>query len=111
MKALPVSAGRGPRPWRAHQLLLPLGKGERQLDRPLTPAWEGRGGQKGESGRGKSEAWEGGFWVGFPGRFEAEQAVHRVMSYVTRGLWPKLSGIKIKTEWPETFPFLDLFSG
>lgn len=49
--------------------------------------------------------------MGFPGRFEAEQVVHRVMSYVTRGLWSKLSGIKIKTEWPETFPFLDLFSG
>lgn len=48
--------------------------------------------------------------MGFPGRFEAEQGVRRVMSCTTKGLWLNLSGIKIKREWPETFPFLGLSS-
>lgn len=49
--------------------------------------------------------------MGFPNRFKAEQGVHRVMSCATRGLWPNLSDIEIKKEWPETFPTLNLFSG
>lgn len=61
------------------------------------PGLGGRGGQKGESGRGKPKAWEGGFWVGFPSRFEAERGVHRMMSCVTRGPWPSLSSINIES--------------
>lgn len=69
---------------------------------------EEKGHQKGESGRGKPRDCKGGFWVGFPSRLEAERGVHRVMSCATRGLGPDLGGIKIKREWPETFPFLNL---
>lgn len=92
----------------SHQLLPPLGKGETQLGCALAMAWEGKGGQRGKSGRGKPKGWKGGFWVGFPSRFEAERGIHRVMSCATKGLWSNLNGIKIKRDWPETFPFLGL---
>ena len=91
--SLPVSAGHRPRPWMAHRLLLPPREGGSGSQAVL---WEGRGSQKGDSGRGKPKAWEGGFWVGFPNRFEAGQDVHRVMSCITRVVWLRLSGIKIK---------------
>ena len=47
---LPVSAGHRPRPWMAHRLLLPPGEAGSDSQAVL---WEGRGCQKGESGRGK----------------------------------------------------------
>lgn len=71
------------------------------------PDLEEKGHQRGESGRGKPGDWKGGFWVGFPSRFEAERGVHRVMSCVARPLGPDLGGIKIKREQPEAFPFLN----
>lgn len=97
--APPIPTGHGPRPRMAHQFLPPLGTG---------PGLEEKGRQKGESGRGKPRDWKGGFWVGFPSRVKAERGVHRVTSCATRGLRPDFGGIKIKREWPETFPFLNL---
>lgn len=46
--------------------------------------------------------------MGFPSRFEVGHSVRRVMSCATQGLQLSLRGIKIKREWPETFPFLGL---
>lgn len=46
--------------------------------------------------------------MGFPSRFKAGHSVRRVTSYATQGLRLSLRGIKIKREWPETFPFLGL---
>lgn len=102
-RGLPSPSGRGPRPWTVHQLLLPRGKGERLLGCALAPAREGQGSGRGEW-EGEARGPGGGLLGGVSHRFEAERGVHRVMSCATRGPCPRLSGIKIKREWPENRP-------